>query len=250
MLGQSYLSLSEYKKAAEIFAGLTENFSGDAGLASYYAESLYLAHERKITPPVEAAIDKALALDPNELTMLEIKGMDAFQRGDLTDSLEYFSTAISVARGSRAEMIQGVIARIENQLRPGEKQETVGGSSEHKKNVRSLQVLVELAESVSVGDDAALFVFAKAVEGPPSPLAVQKVKVSALPALIELDDSMAIMSGMGLSAFDEVQVIARLSNSGTAEASPEDYEARSETIDISGQTSVIKLTISQRIKDQ
>jgi cytochrome c-type biogenesis protein CcmH len=250
MLGQSYLSLAEYEKAADVFADLSEKFSDDAGLASYYAESLYLAEDKKLTPSVEKAIDKALTLNPEELTMLEIKGMDAFQRADLHSSLEYFSTALGVAGGARAEMIRAVIARIESQLEPVEKKSKKNLGAGTKKASRSLQVLVELADSVVVEADAAVFVYAKAIEGPPAPLAVQKVAAGSLPTLIKLDESMAMMQGMGLADFDRVQVIARISSSGTVDVSPDDYEARTETIDISTQTSAVKITIGKKIKDQ
>ncbi|MCZ6502974.1 MAG: c-type cytochrome biogenesis protein CcmI [Gammaproteobacteria bacterium] len=251
MLGQSYLNLSEYEKAAEIFGGLFEKFGGDASLASYYAESLFLADARKITPRVEAAIQKALALNPHELKMLEIKGMDAFQRGDLPVSLKYFSMALPAAEGQRAELIRGVIARIENQQQQtGQPVGKTKGEAALPDTGRSLQVLVELSDSVTVGADSTVFVFVKAVKGPPMPLAVQRMKASVLPALIKLDESMAMMPGMGLANFDEVQVVARISSSGIANASPDDYEARSGNIDLTLATSVIKITIRKRIKDQ
>lgn len=260
MLGRSYLNLSEYEKAAETFAGLFEKFNGDAGLASYYAESLFLADARKITPRVDAAIQQALALNPLELNMLEILGMDTFQEGDLPASLEYFSTALTVAEGQRAELIRAMIARIEKQLvqtgqrLPGGR--TLPGIVKSQGEAtlpeagRSLQVLVELGDAVQADADATVFVFAKAVKGPPMPLAVQRVKVSALPALIKLDESMAMMPGIGLANFDQVQVVARISSSGIAEAKPDDYEVRSGIINITDADSVIKITIKKRIKDQ
>ena len=260
MLGRSYLNLSEYEKAAETFAGLFEKFSGDAGLASYYAESLFLADERKITPRVEAAIQQALALDPQELKMLEIKGMDAFQQGDLPAALAYFSTALTTAEGQRAELIRGVVARIEKHLvqsgqrLPGGRTLPAIAKSQGEATLpeaeRSLQVLVELGDSVEVNADATVFVFAKAVNGPPMPLAVRRMKVRALPALVKLDESMAMMPGMGLANFDQVLVIARISSSGIADAEPDDYEARSGTIHFADAPSVIKITIKKRIKDQ
>ena len=61
---------------------------------------------------------------------------------------------------------------------------------------------------------------------------------------------MAMMPGMGLANFDLVQVVARISSSGIANASPDDYEARSGNIDLTHAASVIKITIKNRIKDQ
>jgi hypothetical protein len=44
--------------------------------------------------------------------------------------------------------------------------------------------------------------------------------------------------------------VARISSSGIANASPDDYEVRSEQIDLTKPTSVIKLTIKNKLRDQ
>ncbi len=238
MVAQSYMKLSEYEKAAVAFDKLFSIYPGDAGFASYIAESLFLADERKITPRVEAAIQKTLALNPHDITMLEIKGMDAFVKGDLEMALEYFSKGLVTAEGRRAESIKQAIERIESQLG---KTPSAG---------RVIQVLVEVAESVKVDSTSAVFIFAKALSGPPMPLAVQRLKVAGLPTLVKLDESMAMMKGMGLANFDQVQVVARISSSGIANASPDDYEAKSGTIDLTATVPVIKLKIEKKIRDQ
>jgi cytochrome c-type biogenesis protein CcmH len=82
------------------------------------------------------------------------------------------------------------------------------------------------------------------------PLAVQRLNVAGLPTLIKLDESMAMMKGMGLADFDQVQVVARISSSGIANASPDDYEVKSGKIDLTTSVPVIKLKIEKKIRDQ
>ncbi len=60
---------------------------------------------------------------------------------------------------------------------------------------------------------------------------------------------MAMMQGMGLANFDKVQIVARISSSGIANVSPDDYQALSETIDLTSELSVIKLKIEKQVKD-
>ena len=48
------------------------------------------------------------------------------------------------------------------------------------------------------------------------PLAVQRLSLADLPANVGLDDSMAMVEGMNLSSFDQLEVFARISPSGTA----------------------------------
>jgi cytochrome c-type biogenesis protein CcmH len=253
MVAQSYLKLSQFEKAAAAFENLFSIYPGDARLASYIAESLFLADKRKITPRVEAAIQKTLALNPHDIGMLEIKGMDAFVKGDLETSLEYFNKAAVTAEGRRAESIKQAIERVELALgrTPSDMAEArVDSKEEVSSTGRVIQVLVEVAESVKVDSSSQVFIFAKAISGPPMPLAVKKLNVAGLPTLVQLDESMAMMKGMGLANFDQVQVVARISSSGIANSSPDDYEIKSGRIDLTAPVPVIKLKIEKKIRDQ
>jgi cytochrome c-type biogenesis protein CcmH len=270
LLSQSYMRMGEFEKAAGAFKHLQERFPEDAGLSSWLAEALYLQDERQMTPRVAEAIERSLALNPNEVSMLELKAMDAFQRQDLAGSLDWFQRALAAGvEGERATLIQQAITRLEEDLglpatqfastveaqRPAGKTQLAGKSvpAEAIKTVagsRKLQVLVEVDPTVQVDVNARVFVFARAIKGPPMPLAVQELTVAALPQLIVLDESMAMMAGMGLANFDEVQVVARISSSGIANVSPDDYQALSGPIDLSGKNSVINLTLKTQVKDQ
>ena len=55
------------------------------------------------------------------------------------------------------------------------------------------------------------------------PLAAQRMTLAELPATVVLDDSMAMMEGMNLSAFEQLVVSARASKSGSAIAQSGDY---------------------------
>ena len=59
-----------------------------------------------------------------------------------------------------------------------------------------------------------VFIFARAVSGPPAPLAVKRVTVADLPITVELSDADAMMPQLKLSNFPEVQLVARISRAG------------------------------------
>ncbi len=79
---------------------------------------------------------------------------------------------------------------------------------------------------------ATLFVLARAVNGPRMPLAVYRMPLRKLPVAFRLDDSMAMRPSLRLSAYRRVIVVARISSSGRAFASPGDLEGRSKVLSL------------------
>lgn len=239
LLGQSWRSLSVHDESADAFGHLLQKYPGDASLASYYAEALFLADEQRFTPRVKLAIEQALKLNPNNILMLELTAMDAYRAGDMNTALTLFRRALPGADGERATLLRQAIARIsaESGGAPVERELPAG---------RALKVLVELAEGVSSPASATVYVYARAYQGPPMPLAVERLTVSALPALVTLTAGQAMMQGMSLDDVDTVQLVARISESGLANASPDDYEVVSQSIDMTEEQSVIKLIIANR----
>ena len=271
LLAKSYLSMGEYEKSVQAFKHLLGRFSQDRDLLLYYAEAVYLADDRKRTRRASEAVEAALHLSPDDVTMLEIKALMAFQAGDLQASIDGFRMALAAgADAERAGMINNAIKRVEEDMfaqglvpavassaqdTPAAILADPGGALSSTPPVagsggRRLQILVEVADSIDVGASTPVFVFARALKGPPMPLAVQRMVRGALPKLVQLDESMAMMEGMGLANFDQVQVVARISSSGIANVSPDDYEVISATIDLTKDNPVIKLTIKNQVKDK
>ena len=80
----------------------------------------------------------------------------------------------------------------------------------------SLTVRVELAAALKdkVKPDDTVFIFARASNGPPMPLAAKRVTVAQLPIEVQLSDADAMMPQMKLSDFAEVELVARVSRAG------------------------------------
>ncbi|MDC1368092.1 c-type cytochrome biogenesis protein CcmI [Pseudomonadales bacterium] len=263
LISQSYMRMGEFEKAAGAFKHLLDRYPNDSGLSSWYTEALFLVDNRELTERVSAAIERTLALNPQDVSMLEIKAMNAFQNNDLVASLDWFRQAQSAGvDGERAELIQQAIDRLEEDLgidaaESASPPSTIVPSPASSDPVddgltgqRRLEVLVEIAPGVRVDPQARVFVFARAMRGPPMPLAVQQMTVSALPRLVTLDETMGMVAGMSLADFDQVQVVARISSTGIANVSPDDYQALSTAVDMTVKNGVISLTLSRRVKDQ
>jgi cytochrome c-type biogenesis protein CcmH len=71
-----------------------------------------------------------------------------------------------------------------------------------------------------------VFVIARAPDGPPMPVAVEKHTIADLPLTVILDDGDSPMPTARLSALQNIEVIARVSASGNAMRQDGDLESK------------------------
>ena len=90
-----------------------------------------------------------------------------------------------------------------------------------------LQVRVQLPALKNADWPAStqVFVLARAVDGPPMPVAARKLPLAGFPATIALGDGDSPMPTAPLSAHREVEVLARISRSGSANRSEDDLQS-------------------------
>jgi cytochrome c-type biogenesis protein CcmH len=254
LLARGYANLGDYGKAAPAYAKLLEHFPGDPNLLSQYAEMLYVLDDKKFTSRVSNAVNNALRVNPQDTTMLELRGIAAATEGDIPLALTWLNRALQTGvTGRRAELLRSAITQLHSQagltgsgdLLDAQANVEEQASREEQAPGRVLTVNVSAATSVDLPPGSAVFIYARAVNGPPAPLAVQRVRLDQLPMVIRLDESMAMMPGMGLANFDQVVVIARASASGQVTPAAGDYEARSIALDLTGEISPLELNIAE-----
>ena len=79
------------------------------------------------------------------------------------------------------------------------------------------------------------------------PLAIQKVTVDQLPIKVELTEEMSMAQGMTLSSFSQVELVARVSQAGSAVPQSGDWEATFGPITPAEQKEPAVLVISEQI---
>jgi cytochrome c-type biogenesis protein CcmH len=110
----------------------------------------------------------------------------------------------------------------------------------------ALQVQVALAPALKgkLAPGDTLFVYARAENGPPMPLAVAKLDPAHLPTTVTLNDAMAMTPAFKLSSVERVFVGARISHSGQPVAQPGDLEGDAGVIAVDRKTPV-KISIDK-----
>jgi len=213
-LGRTYMAQERASDAALAFERAVDVAGREPELLGQWAQALYFASDKQWTAQLQALTDEALKGEPAEVTSLGLLGIAAYESGQFEKAIGHWQQLVAVlpAEDPSRQAIQGGIERAREQL--GEPAAAAPATSQ------GLTVRVELAPAlqakVQPGD--AVFVFARAVSGPPMPLAVKRLSVADLPAEVSLSDSDAMMPQLKISGFEQVQLVARISRSGNATA--------------------------------
>lgn len=216
-LGRTYMAQERAGDAAKAFERAVEIAGRAPELLGQWAQALYFAEGKQWSEQMQALTDEALKADPQEVTSLGLLGIAAYESQRYADAVSYWERLVAVLPEqdpSRAA-IAGGIERARQQMGEGEQP---SAAAEPSVKVHALEVRVSLSPEVqqNVQPDDAVFVFARALSGPPMPLAVKRLKVSDLPVQISLSDVDAMMPELKISRFDQVQLVARVSRAGNA----------------------------------
>jgi cytochrome c-type biogenesis protein CcmH len=235
-LTNSYVALGRYDEAVTSMERLYQLVGDQPDVLLRYADVLAMSNDGRLSGRPAELVHKALSQEPDNWMGLWLAGMAAAEKGDHRQAIDYWERLLPQLKDD-PESLQEV-----EQLISRARQETMGKDTQVATLTatdmvdtadHAITVNVSLSPRVAkeAGPDDALFIYAKAVDGSPMPLAVVRKKVSDLPVEVILDDSLAMMPSMKLSLFDQVQVNARISKTGNAIAQSGDYIGESSTIE-------------------
>ncbi|BDM21711.1 c-type cytochrome biogenesis protein CcmI [Pseudomonas sp. LRP2-20] len=210
-LGRAYMAQQRPADAARAYERAVALAGRQPELLGQWAQALYFAAEKQWSAQVQALTDEALKADPNEVTSLGLRGIAAFEGERYQEAIDYWNRLL-------AQLPEGDASRAALQGGIDRAAERLGGSSAKPQATAAarLKVRVELAAALKdkVKPDDTVFIFARAKNGPPMPLAAKRVTVAQLPLEVELSDADAMLPQMKLSQFAEVQLVARVSRAG------------------------------------
>jgi len=243
-LAHAYTESGRFADAAQTYDRLTRMVPNEAQLWADYAEVMAMASGNTLKGAPSKLLDKALALDPDNLKALAFSGSAAMERGEYkltvrqwekllrllpkeNENISAIENGIAQARALMTQHSGGLVPKQDSTTKPvTEQAQAAQGGGE------AITGTVVLSESLknSTSPEDTLFVLVRAAEGPRMPLAIVRKQVKDLPLKFKLDDSTAMSQQMKMSNFEQVVVIARISKSGNAMTQPGDLQGMSATV--------------------
>ena len=247
-LGRTYMNQERPADAAKAFARVVELAGRQPELLGQWAQAQYFAGDRQWSEQLQALTDEALQADPQELTSLGLLGIAAYEEGRYQDAVRFWEQLVAALpeNDPSREAIRGGIERARQQVDGGSGNAAAGEApAAASTQAAALQIQVQLdpkvAETVSPEDS--VFVFARAVNGPPVPLAAKRLTVGDLPATVTLSDADAMVPSLKISSVEQVTVMARISRTG--DATKGEWMGQSKALETRGDKNAVRLTIDR-----
>lgn len=247
MLGRSYAVLGRFSEAVDAYAKAAQRAPRDAQLLADFADALAMAHGQNLQGEPERLVMRALEIDPQNLKALALAGTAAFHRNDFKRAADYWERMLPFVEpdSEDARTIKDNVAEARSRAgiptaradapaaRPGGPSARASPSARadapsHPGVRGTVRVSEKLRGKLAPGDT--VFVYARAAEGPPMPLAVLRRTAGDLPIAFALDDSMAMRPELTVSAFPRVVITARVSRSGNARPEAGDLQGASKPV--------------------
>ena len=241
-LAENFASIGMFTEAEIAYrqsAARMEETPEKALVLGRVAMAKYILAEYTFTADILEVIGKARAINPNEMSVLQLIAADAEEREDFETAIEYWRLIIqSNPNSEQAQTLRRSIAIAQQRL-AGDGQDVAAGPT--------IEINLSLAEGLEIDGGLRVFVAVRnaAQEGLP-PLAAIDLTVADLPANIQLDNSFAV-GPFNISSAETVFVSASVSFTGSATPTSGDYRSQSDNFSHNGQRAVISLEIIDRV---
>ena len=238
ILGRSLKSLQRYAEAQTALINANRLMPNRPLILVELAEaSLFASGQPEITSDIRQLLLDALAIEPMQQKGLWLLGMAHAQDGNHEPAIELWDKL----RG-QLDPASGVYQAVTQQIdlaRINLGQVTAGIEI-------PITITIDSGLVSTLPETAILFVFVRPKGGTGMPLAVQRLSPSRFPLSLNISDSDLLRPGTSLGGYDELDISARISMTGIANALSGDMSAAIHTID-TGAITEIALHLDQRV---
>jgi cytochrome c-type biogenesis protein CcmH len=247
LLARAYAELGRHADAANAYEKAVKAIPNDPQLLADYADALAVVNANNLAGKPEELVNQALKLDPHHVKSLMLAAAAAFDRKDYKQAIVFWERLQQDLPADSAILPEVKAALNEAYALSGIKPQAQSTPASEKKviSTASISGTVKIAPDLTNKLDpaATVFVFARATQGSPMPLAIVRTSAKNLPYKYTLDDNTALMPGNKLSQANEVVVIARISKNGDAKAKTGDLQGLSASIKPDGR--IVDIEINQ-----
>ncbi|MDH3449426.1 MAG: c-type cytochrome biogenesis protein CcmI [Gammaproteobacteria bacterium] len=248
MLGRTMMTKQQFDEAVTAFQRSNDLIPNEPGILFALADALAMQNDGSLLGEPEELVLQGLKLNPGFPNGLWLAGMAAEQRQDFKTAHRYWTQLLPLIEDNPASTreIRALLATLEERdpdLASVSASATAAAAGDANQLSLVVDISPELKARAKPGD--VVFVYAKAMQGPPMPLAVKRLTLADLPVALTLSDADAMMPAMKLSSFEQVIVGARVSPSGNPVAQSGDFYTELGSIDSSSPPAEISLTIDR-----
>ena len=235
LLARSYVELRQHANSIPAYENAVKAIPDDPQLLADYADALAVVNGHQLTGKPEALVNQALKLDPHHVKALMLAATAAFNRKGYKQAINYWER-LQQDLPTDSEMLPEVKASLtEARALSGEKvsAQQLVGNDQQVPIVAGISGTVRISPKLTgkLDPSSTVFIFARATQGQPMPLAIVRTTVNNLPYAYHLDDSTALIPTHKLSQADKVVLVARISKTG---------DAKQQAGDLQGMTAAIK----------
>lgn len=226
MLASAYARVGKFEQARDAWEEVLKRVPEDANFLAAAAEARAQTDaQRRFDPRAVEYLQRALKADPQHQRARLFMGIALRQQDKPAEAARMWEPLLAQVDAANAETLRAEIdgARKDAGLPP-----LPPPTATPVSNGLVVEVALDpaFAARVRLRGDATVFVIARAPDGPPMPVAVEKHTIADLPLTVTLDDADGPMPTARLSALQEVEVIARISESGNPMRQEGDLESK------------------------
>jgi cytochrome c-type biogenesis protein CcmH len=250
LLGRSYKAMQQYIQAEIALTRALQLAPADALVLVELAEAkMFTSGSPDVSEEVQGMLVQAVDLDPNNQKGLWLLGLVAAQQGDDPRALELWGRLVSLlepgsptlasveqqmsqlrqrSAGESAPIAETMSEAAEAALEAEDRLDPATGEDDTTPSAAWAGLRVDVtapADLSALPPGAALFVILRNPAMPGPPLGVARMMTPTFPAIALLSDANSMMEGMPISGVQEVDVLARLSMSGSPVPGPGDLES-------------------------
>ena len=282
LAARTYMSVNRFTDAENAYSRVQQLVGDDPDILTAWADASLMANGTQYTDEIADRINRALALEPNQVNALWIGGIGENSVGNDAIALDYLIRLVPLIDHDpqAASQVEFMIEKIGGQealalLQEEEVTDSVvesatpsttelpdnnaatndnnltANSDENANAGLANEITVSVSITPALLDQTKptdlVFIFARAPNGPPFPLAATRIPVSELPAEVKLNDSLAMIPGQNISSVEQVKIVARVSKSGDPIAQPGDLTSEGVLSATAGQFEVA-ITVDQVVE--